>query len=61
MFRGTTRPAVVDAVRDADPDAPFVLYQTGGFGIEPITYVLSETGADAARLAAELVADAADK
>jgi len=42
------RPGVVEAVRGADPDAPFVLYQTGGFGIEPITYVL---GADAPTVA----------
>ncbi|MDS0261600.1 helix-turn-helix domain-containing protein [Haloarcula sp. S1CR25-12] len=36
---------------------PDVLFHRGAFGIEPITYVLGETGADAARLAAELVAD----
>ncbi|MDS0281972.1 thiamine-phosphate synthase family protein [Haloarcula onubensis] len=42
--------------RGAVPD---VLYHRGAFGIEPITYVLGETGAEAARLAAELVADAA--
>ncbi|MBX0295523.1 thiamine-phosphate synthase family protein [Haloarcula nitratireducens] len=41
--------------RGAVPD---VLYHRGAFGIEPITYVLAGTGADAARLAAELVADA---
>jgi len=40
--------------RESVPD---VLYHRGAFGIEPITYVLGETGADAARLAAELVAD----
>jgi len=43
--------------RGAVPD---VLYHRGAFGIEPITYVLGETGADAAGLAAELVADAAE-
>ncbi|WP_277542713.1 thiamine-phosphate synthase family protein [Haloarcula laminariae] len=43
--------------RDAVPD---VLFHRGAFGIEPITYVLGETGADAARLATELVADAAE-
>ena len=32
--------ATLAAVRDADPDSPFVLYQTGGFGIEPISYIL---------------------
>ena len=26
---------------DSDPDEPFVLYQTGGYGIEPITYVVA--------------------
>ncbi|WP_276249492.1 thiamine-phosphate synthase family protein [Haloarcula rara] len=44
--------------RGAVPD---VLYHRGAFGIEPITYVLGETGAEAARLAAELVADAAEQ
>ena len=40
---------------------PDVLYHRGAFGIEPITYVLGETGAAAARLAAELVADASEE
>jgi predicted fused transcriptional regulator/phosphomethylpyrimidine kinase/predicted transcriptional regulator len=40
---------------------PDVLYHRGAFGIEPITYVLGETGAEAARLAADLVADAAEQ
>jgi predicted fused transcriptional regulator/phosphomethylpyrimidine kinase/predicted transcriptional regulator len=44
--------------RGAVPD---VLYHRGAFGIEPITYVLGETGADAARRAATLVADAGDE
>ena len=52
---GTTRPAVVDAVRDAGPDAPFVLYQTGGFGIEPITYVLAADAPAAARVVRDIV------
>ena len=43
------------AERGAVPD---VLYHRGAFGIEPITYVLGETGAEAARLAATLVGDA---
>jgi predicted fused transcriptional regulator/phosphomethylpyrimidine kinase/predicted transcriptional regulator len=43
------------AERGAVPD---VLYHQGAFGIEPITYVLGETGAEAARLATALVADA---
>ncbi|WP_276273824.1 thiamine-phosphate synthase family protein [Haloarcula litorea] len=34
---------------------PDVLFHRGAFGIEPITYVLGETGAAAARLAVELV------
>jgi len=45
------------ADRDVVPD---VLYHRGAFGIEPITYVLGETGSDAARLAAALVADAGE-
>ncbi|WP_324665542.1 thiamine-phosphate synthase family protein [Haloarcula sediminis] len=45
---------------EARAAVPDVLYHRGAFGIEPITYVLGETGADAARLAAELVADAAE-
>ena len=52
---GATRPAVVDAVRDADPGAPFVLYQTGGFGIEPITYVLAADAPAAARVVRDIV------
>lgn len=40
---------------------PDVLYHRGAFGIEPITYVLGGTGAEAARLAAELVADATEQ
>ncbi|WP_440010300.1 thiamine-phosphate synthase family protein [Halomicrococcus sp. SG-WS-1] len=31
-----------------------VLYHTGGYGIEPITYVLSDSAADAARVARKL-------
>lgn len=37
---------------------PRVVYHRGAFGIEPITYVLGETAEDAARFAADLVADA---
>jgi predicted fused transcriptional regulator/phosphomethylpyrimidine kinase/predicted transcriptional regulator len=47
---GATRPGVVAAVRDAAPDVPFVLYQTGGFGIEPITYVLDDDAPTVARI-----------
>lgn len=39
-------------------EVPHVVYHTGAFGIEPITYVLGETAEDAVRLAVELVADA---
>jgi len=52
--RGPTRPVIVDAVRDAAPDAPFVLYQTGGFGIEPITYVLAADAPSVARIVRDL-------
>jgi predicted fused transcriptional regulator/phosphomethylpyrimidine kinase len=38
---------------------PRVVFHRGAFGIEPITYVLGETAADAARLAVSLVEDAA--
>ena len=38
-----------DALADADLTETFVLYQTGGFGIEPISYIL---GPDAPAVAA---------
>jgi len=50
----TARPNVAEAVRDAAPDAPFVLYQTGGFGIEPITYVLAADAPTVARIVRDL-------
>jgi predicted fused transcriptional regulator/phosphomethylpyrimidine kinase/predicted transcriptional regulator len=37
---------------------PRVVFHRGAFGIEPITYVLGETAADAARLAVSLVEEA---
>ncbi|WP_123619621.1 thiamine-phosphate synthase family protein [Halorubrum sp. CSM-61] len=40
------------ASRDA---VPRVIYHSGAFGIEPITYVLGETAEDAARLAVSLL------
>ncbi|WP_232687413.1 thiamine-phosphate synthase family protein [Halobacterium zhouii] len=46
-----------DAVRDAieaNPDAT-VLYQTGGFGVEPIVYVLADSAPEAAEVARDLV------
>jgi len=52
---GTARPGVTETVRDADPDAPFVLYQTGGFGIEPITYVLADDAPTVARIIRDLI------
>jgi predicted fused transcriptional regulator/phosphomethylpyrimidine kinase/predicted transcriptional regulator len=51
---GPTRPAVVAAVREAAPGSPFVLYQTGGFGIEPITYVLGDDAPAVARVVRDL-------
>ncbi|MFB6296382.1 MAG: thiamine-phosphate synthase family protein [Halobacteriales archaeon] len=42
--------------RFADRGAvPRVVYHRGAFGIEPITYVLGETGVEAAELAVELI------
>ncbi|WP_254279708.1 thiamine-phosphate synthase family protein [Haloarcula marina] len=46
------------ADRGAVPD---LLYHRGAFGIEPITYVLADDGAAAARLASELVEAATEK
>jgi hypothetical protein len=50
-----THEAIVEAVRTADPDTPFVLYQTGGFGIEPITYVLAADAPAVARIVRDVV------
>jgi predicted fused transcriptional regulator/phosphomethylpyrimidine kinase len=36
-------------------EVPRVIYHRGAFGIEPITYVLGETGVEAAELAIELI------
>jgi predicted fused transcriptional regulator/phosphomethylpyrimidine kinase/predicted transcriptional regulator len=52
---GTVRPAVVDAVDDARPATPFVLYQTGGFGIEPIVYVLAADAPTVARTVRDVI------
>ncbi|QLG63675.1 thiamine-phosphate synthase family protein [Halorarum salinum] len=43
-----------------DRGVPPVVYHRGAFGIEPITYVFGETAAEAAELAANLVAAAED-
>ncbi|MFB6108034.1 MAG: thiamine-phosphate synthase family protein [Haloplanus sp.] len=48
-------PAVAEAVREARGDPPFVIYQTGGFGIEPITYVLAEDAPAAAAVVRDLL------
>jgi predicted fused transcriptional regulator/phosphomethylpyrimidine kinase/predicted transcriptional regulator len=51
------RPAVVDAVEaagDSAASSPLVLYQTGSFGIEPITYVLAGDAPTAARIVRDL-------
>jgi predicted fused transcriptional regulator/phosphomethylpyrimidine kinase/predicted transcriptional regulator len=51
------RPAIVDAVGaagDTAPSSPLVLYQTGGFGIEPITYVLADDAPAVARIVRDL-------
>jgi hypothetical protein len=45
--------AAVAAALDGTPDAD-VLYQTGGFGVEPIVYVLAEDAPTAARVVGEL-------
>ncbi|WP_415380740.1 thiamine-phosphate synthase family protein [Halosimplex sp. TS25] len=45
-------PAIADALAES-PDAD-VLYQTGGFGVEPIVYVLAVDGPTAARVVREL-------
>jgi hypothetical protein len=44
--------AVLTAIRQ-NPDAT-VLYQTGGFGVEPIIYLLGPTASDVAEVASEL-------
>ncbi|WP_101295685.1 thiamine-phosphate synthase family protein [Halegenticoccus soli] len=39
---------IVEALRERDAGETFVLYQTGGYGIEPITYVLAPDAPTAA-------------
>ena len=49
--------SATDAIRDAvaaNPDAD-VLYQTGGFGVEPIVYLLADGAPAAAKMARELL------
>ncbi|MDY6775896.1 MAG: thiamine-phosphate synthase family protein [Halobacteria archaeon] len=43
-----------------DSGVPEVVYHTGGFGIEPITYVLGETAVEAAELASEIIGSTED-
>ena len=50
---GETANAVADAI-SRDPDAS-VLYQTGGFGVEPIVYLLGESAPAVAELARRLL------
>ena len=39
----------------ADADSVDVLYQTGGYGVEPIVYLLADAAPDAVRMARELL------
>jgi predicted fused transcriptional regulator/phosphomethylpyrimidine kinase/predicted transcriptional regulator len=48
------RQTIVDAVSGSTPTSPLVLYQTGGFGIEPITYVLADDAPAVARIVRDL-------
>ena len=48
--RGRT---IEETLSDRDIDAPFVLYQTGDVGIEPIVYVLAADAPTAAEIARE--------
>ncbi|XVH30554.1 thiamine-phosphate synthase family protein [Haloferacaceae archaeon DSL9] len=47
--------AIDDALADRDLPETFVLYQTGGFGIEPITYVLGPDASTVASVVRELL------
>ena len=46
---------IVAVLEGADHDEVFVLYQTGGYGIEPITYVLAPDAATAASVVREVL------
>jgi predicted fused transcriptional regulator/phosphomethylpyrimidine kinase/predicted transcriptional regulator len=55
---GDLEPTIAEALADAteaDTAEGCVLYQTGGFGIEPIMYLLAADAPSAARLVRELV------
>ena len=55
---GDLEPTIAEALADAteaDTAEGYVLYQTGGFGIEPIMYLLAADAPSAARLVRELV------
>jgi hypothetical protein len=45
----------LEAAFEGRGSVPRIVYHTGAFGIEPITYVLGETALEAVSLAAELV------
>ncbi|ESP89677.1 thiamine-phosphate synthase family protein [Candidatus Halobonum tyrrellensis] len=47
--------AVADAVAAATPEGTFVLYQSGGFGIEPVLYVLGPDAPTVARVVRDLL------
>ena len=47
----------LEAAFEERGSVPRIVYHTGAFGIEPITYVLGETAVEAVSLAAELVGD----
>ncbi|SFL00575.1 hypothetical protein SAMN04487950_1889 [Halogranum rubrum] len=46
---------IVTALEAAEHDETFVLYQTGGYGIEPITYVLAPNAATAASVVRQVL------
>jgi hypothetical protein len=46
---------IVAALEGADHDEVFVLYQTGGYGIEPITYVLGPDASTAASVVRQVL------
>ena len=46
---------LADAVDPDDPPATVVVYQSGGYGIEPITYVLGPDAGTVAGVVRDLV------
>jgi len=51
---GESTPDALEPAVGQHPDAD-VLYQTGGFGVEPIVYLLADTAPDAAEMARDLL------